>query len=299
MYVVTEQVNISGRNGTTYNFIPGDVGTMSMKFSRYPHLEFNMNPEVIQQLTQQQMELIKDAEDKLTRLQNKPIKVDGGGWNFSHVRFVSNPDTVLAVCEKKVSKYISLNEVKEQNKTLFEPPGVAIKPGKSYIAVKPANNLFPGMVGTFDSNDNYPVIKFHPIKIEHWVGEDQVGSLVRDGTIRELTDAENADIAEADKLRGKTFSMHRTGGKIEPGWTLSYVVGYIDTNNNRTDDLQIKCSSPITKKNVDYSELLRMNPSEGGRLQKRAQRRSKFKRTSNYLTLKSKSKSKTKSKRKT
>ena len=163
MYVVTGHVNIPGKP-VAYNLMPGDVGTMSMKFSRYPHIEFNLEPSVIRQLSKEQMELIKNAENLLIRLQNKLIKVsdDDSGWSFSHVNYdTSNPSTVFAVCEKKVSKYISLNDVKERNNELFKSP-VAIKSGKSYIVLnkpvlKPdkSYNLVPGMVGTFDSNDTF------------------------------------------------------------------------------------------------------------------------------------------------
>ena len=113
------------------------------------------------------------------------------------------------------------------------------------------------MVGTFDSNDT--LTKFHPIKTEHWVGN--VEHFVRDGIIRDLSSYEYAEIAEADKLMGKPFSILRSSGENELGWTLSYVVGYVDDKNKPTRHLQIKCTSPVKEKAVEYTGLLRMNPS--------------------------------------
>ena len=109
MYILTEETTIPGKE-QEYKMNPGEVGRMIMKFSRYPHIEFNMNPSVIHQLSRNQNELIENAEKLLNRLRNKIIKVsdDDDGWIFSHVTYNTSTSTVFAVCEKKVSKYITL-----------------------------------------------------------------------------------------------------------------------------------------------------------------------------------------------
>ena len=66
---------------------------------------------------------------------------------------------------------------------------------------------------------------------------------------------------------------------------------YVEAFTNLTVDHKIKAFQFL--QNMKLRDI-----KTGGRLQKRSQRRSKFKRTSNYSTLKSKSKSKSKSKRK-
>jgi hypothetical protein len=295
MYVVTQDKKVE-----TYDFMRGDVGTMYMKFSRYPRIEFSM-AHGIQQLDQGQVNTIKKAEKSLIHLKDKVIKLDATGAlaRFSHLIYNTITNRVIAVCKQGVEKTLFLNEVKEVNKEndeLFKSPDVAIK--ESYVVVKTNEmypNLKPGMVGT--TNDT--LIMFHPTDSECLIGTN---SPLIGNSIRELNSDEYGHIAEAEKLRGKIFSVLRASGVIEPGWTLSYVIGFDSKVPISVDTIRVRCIGPVTEQYIDYEDLLRINPSDnldttsGGRFQKRAQRRSKFKRTSNYLTLKSKSKSKSKRK---
>ena len=79
---------------------------------------------------------------------------------------------------------------------------------------------------------------------------------------RELTTAEAAAAAEAESLRGKTFAVKRSSGKVEPGWHLG------ENENIKFDtvsgEVEVTCtndesimSSPIT-----YNEYVRRHHAD-------------------------------------
>jgi hypothetical protein len=248
MFVVTSKEDIPGG----YTLTPGDVCTMSMKFSHYPHIDFDLNPKIIKQLDDNTARLIKDTENLLNRLRNIPIMLPNdtskiGGWFFSHVKYEESPTPrVVAACRQKIIKQIPIEELKSDNKTLFETslPNIS----ESYIVLKKYDpfNLDPGMVGTIDDSAR---LNFNP-----QISVYDTSQLIKSNIIRVLTRDERNKLAEAYKLTGKTFKVFRSNGQLEDGWTLLYVVGFVD------NEIQVKCNI-VVEKSVDYRELLRLNPS--------------------------------------